>query len=107
MNCQNFLIIHLTLKLYILGASVGLSPREVFFETGLVVDDQDLAVLQAEVERLTNEIAELNTDAEKLKSQISALTVEKDMLRLQLEHKEELIKHKDEIIVLLRAKVNP
>lgn len=89
----------------ILGASVGLSPREIFSETGVIVGDQDVAVLQAEVERLTNEIVELNTEAEKLKGQISALTVEKDLLSLKLEHKEELVKHKDEIIVLLRAKL--
>lgn len=90
-----------------LGAAVGLSPREVFSETGVIVGDQDLAVLQAEAERLTNEIADLHAIAEELKSQISALTVENDLLRLKLEHKEELIKHKDEIIMLLRAKVNP
>ena len=89
-----------------IGASVGLSPREIFSETGLVVGDQDLAVLQAEVERLTSEIAELKTDNEKLKSQVSALTVENDLLHLKLEHKDELIKHKDEIITLLRSKVS-
>lgn len=88
-----------------LGASVGLSPREVFSETGVVVGDQDVAVLQAEVDRLTNELAERNADAELLKSQISALSVENDLLHLKMEHKEELVRHKDEIIMLLRAKV--
>jgi len=88
----------------ILGASVGLSPSEVFAETGVIVGDQDLAVLQAEVDRLTSELSTLASETEKLKSQISALTVENDLLRLKLEHKEELVKHKDEIIVLLRAK---
>ena len=33
-----------------LGASVGLSPMEIFAETGLVVGSQDLAAAQAEVE---------------------------------------------------------
>lgn len=87
----------------VLGASVGLSPREIFSETGLIVGDQDAAVLQAEVDRLTNELLALTADAEGLKSQISALTVENDLLRLKLEHKEELVKNKDEIILLLRA----
>lgn len=90
-----------------LGASVGLTPKEIFSETGLVVGDQDLAVMQVEVERLKEEIATLMADAENLKSQISALTVEKDLLRIKLEHNEELVKHKDEIIFLLRSKVNP
>ena len=87
-----------------LGASVGLSPKEIFDETGVVVGNQDVAVLQAEVDRLKSELTALNTDAEQLKSQISALTIEKDLLKMKLDHKEELIKHKDDIIALLRAK---
>lgn len=90
----------------ILGASVGLSPREIFSETGVIVGDQDVAILQAEVERLTNEVTSLNSDIEDLKANISALTVENDLLRLKLEHKEELVKNKDEIILLLREKLN-
>lgn len=87
-----------------LGAAVGLSPQEIFEETGVVVGNQDVAILQAEVDRLKSELSSLNTDVEQMKSQISALTVEKDLLKLKLEHKEELIKHKDDIIALLRAK---
>ena len=90
----------------ILGAAVGLTPRELFSETGLVVGDQDLAILQAEVERLTNELAELNESTEDLKRKVSELTVENDLLRLKLDHKEELVKHKDDIILLLRAKLS-
>ena len=89
-----------------LGTAVGLSPEEVFSETGVVVGDQDLAVLQVEVERLTTELAALRADAEKLKSQVSALTVENELLRMKLEHKEELVKHKDEIIVLLKSRMS-
>ena len=49
---------------------------------------------------------DLNAEIEKPKGEISALTVEKDLLGLKLEHKEELIKYREEIIVLLRAKLN-
>lgn len=38
-----------------LGASVGLTPREIFSETGLVVGDENLAALQAEVDQLRTE----------------------------------------------------
>ena len=88
-----------------LGASVGLSPEELFSEAGVVVGDQDLAVLQAEVERLTTERAAMIQEMEGLKSQVTALQVEKDLLFLKLGHQEELVKHKDEIILLLRAKL--
>ena len=74
-----------------LGASVGLTPEDIFSEAGVIVGDQDLAVLQAEAERLTGELATLRNEAEKLKSHVSALTVENDLLRMKLDHKEELI----------------
>lgn len=38
-----------------LGASVGLTPREIFSETGLIVGDENLAILQAEVDQLRAE----------------------------------------------------
>ena len=90
----------------LLGASVGLSSKEIFSETGVVVGDQDLAILQANADRLTAELAQRDTDLEGLKHQVTALTVEIDLLRLKLEHKEELIKHKDDIIALMRQKPN-
>jgi regulator of replication initiation timing len=62
--------------------------------------------LQTEVERLTAELTALIADSEQLKSQVSALTVENDLLQMKLAHKDELVKHKDEIILLLRAKLN-
>lgn len=86
----------------VLGASVGLMPSELFLESGLVVGDQNLAILQAEVDRLTNELEALTGDAAMLRSEITALTTERDLLQLKLDHKDELIKHKDEILTLLR-----
>lgn len=87
-----------------LGASVGLTPQEIFSETGLVVGDQGLAALQAEVEKLTAELDELRADNARLVVREKELTAENDMLRLKLEHKEEILKHKEDIISLLRAK---
>lgn len=86
----------------VLGAAVGLTPSEIFDETGLVVGGQDLATMQAEVDRLTAELGALTSEVAALKSETTALATENDLLRIKLESKEELIKHKDEIIALLR-----
>ena len=86
----------------VLGAAVGLSPREIFSETGLVVGDQNLADLQTETVRLTAELAAAQAEAAELLAEVTALTTERDLLQLKLEHKEEIVKHKDEIIALLR-----
>lgn len=85
-----------------LGASVGLSPMEIFSETGLVVGSQDLATAQAEVDRLTAELADRDAEVSRLKSEVATLTVENELLQLKIGHKDELIKHKDEIIHLMR-----
>lgn len=86
----------------ILGASVGLAPIEIFADTGLIVGTQDLAVLQAEVARLTAELEARTTEAATVRTEASDLAKENALLRLKLEHMEELIRHKDEIIALLR-----
>jgi transcriptional regulator with XRE-family HTH domain len=75
-----------------LGASVGLSPQEIFSETTLVVNNQEFADLKAQVD--------------KLQIEVSKLTADNDILRMKLEHKEEIVKHKDDIISLLREKSN-
>ena len=75
-----------------LGASVGLSPQEIFSETALVVGNQ-------EFEKLKTEVGDLQI-------KVSELTAENNILRMKLEHKEEIVKHKDDIISLLRAKSN-
>lgn len=85
-----------------LGASVGLSPSEIFSETGVVVGGQDLVAMQAEVDRLTSDRDALAAEVESLKKETAALSAELDLVRLKLEHKEELVKHKDEIIRLMR-----
>lgn len=88
-----------------LGASVGLSPSEIFSETGVVVGGQDLVAMQAEVDRLTSDRDALAAEVESLKKENAALSAELDLVRLKLEHKDELVKHKDEIIRLMRQRV--
>ena len=89
-----------------LGASVGLTPEEIFAETGVVVGDKDHAFLEAEVERLKAELTSKIQETEQLKSQVSALQVENNMLSTQLEHKAVVEKKNEEIIRLLKAQMN-
>ena len=60
------------------------SLDDLFAESKTVVGTKDLAVLQAEVDRLTAENVIL-------KDKVVALSAEIDLLRLKLEHKEEII----------------
>ena len=85
----------------VVGAAVGLSPREIFSETGLVVGDQPLAALQVERDRLADDLAAAQAKVAELQAELTALTKERDLLQLKLDHKDELIKHKDKIIELL------
>lgn len=81
-----------------LGEAVGLTPTEIFMETGLVVGSQDLASAQAEVERLTNEIESVKAERDlliaenkALSSNVSALTAENNILQVRIEMKDEII----------------
>ena len=64
---------------------------EIFGDSKAVVGTQNLAVLQAEVDRLTAELEIVNAEKTVLDAKVSALTNENDLLRLKLEHKEEII----------------
>ena len=72
-----------------IGAAVGLSERELFSETNLVVANDDLVRLQTEIASLMDKCVRLED--------------ENDRLRTSLSHKEEILLHKDEIISLYRA----
>ena len=56
-----------------LGASVGLTPREIFSETGLVVGDENLATLQAEVDQLRAERDKLDEENGALRRRVDDL----------------------------------
>ena len=73
------------------GASVGLSPQEIFSETNLILGDKDLATLQADLDMANAEKDILVTEITMLKDKIACLTAENDMLKREIEHKEELI----------------
>lgn len=72
-------------------AVLGGSLDDIFAESKIVVGNQDLVALQAEVEKLKSEAALLNTENVILKDKNNTLSAEIDLLRLKLEHKEEII----------------
>lgn len=67
------------------------SWRETFDESGAVIGGQDLATLQAEVDRLTAENGSMSTELAALRDNLVSLTAENNILRMKLEHKEEII----------------
>lgn len=78
--------------------ALGGSKSEIFAETGAVIGNQDLATLQTEVNKLTEENALLTQnlniatlDLTIQKDKVSALESETELLKLQLKHKEEII----------------
>lgn len=82
-----------------LGASVGLSPAELFAETTSVLGDKNLITLQEELDQanaaltaLQSEFALLSEETTDLKLKNVSLNAEIDLLRLKLEHAEEIIR---------------
>lgn len=67
------------------------SLDDIFENTRAVVGDAGLVSLQAENERLINELNLANAENAVLRERAAALTTENDILRLKLEHKEEII----------------
>ena len=81
-----------------LGASVGLSPWELFSDTISVLGDKNLTMLQEELDRanaallaLQAEFASLSEETTDLKLKNISLQAENDMLRMKLEHTEEIL----------------
>lgn len=73
------------------GASVGLSPQEIFSETNLVLGSKDLATLQADLDIAKAENDILVAENNLLKDKLVTLTAEIDLLKKDLEHKQEII----------------
>ena len=68
------------------------SLDNILADTKSVVGDANLATLQNDVERLTNEATLLKAKISILEDKVANLTTENDILRMKLEHKEEIIK---------------
>lgn len=73
------------------GASVGLSPQEIFSETNLVIGDKDLATLQSELEAVKAERDLIAVENEMHKKMVEAQTTELELLKKELAHKDELL----------------
>lgn len=78
--------------------SLGGHWSEIFGESGAVIGGQDLAALQSEVDRLTEEVALLtnmlniaNSNLSDQKDKITALETENKILSLKLEYDEKII----------------
>ena len=81
-----------------LGASVGLSPTDLFSDTTAVLSDKNLSLLQEELDKanaaltaLQAEFTSLSEETTELKVQHVTLQAENDILKMKLEHKEEII----------------
>lgn len=81
-----------------LGASVGLSPWELFCETTAVLSDKNMSLLQEELDKtnaaltaLQTEFTSLSEEATDLRVKNVTLQAEIDLLKMQLSHKEEII----------------
>ena len=74
-----------------LGASVGLSPWELFSETTSVVGDRNVALQQEEIERVNADMDVLQARNNILETKVSALTTELELLQKELQHKDELL----------------
>lgn len=74
-----------------IGASVGLSPQEIFSETNLVLGDKDLATLQADLDVVAAERDLLATENSMLNDKVAMLEEEIKMLKMKLDHKDEII----------------
>lgn len=73
------------------GAAVGLSPQEIFAETGLLIGSKTSAELQEEITILNNEVELYKDDCAILEERVDELAAENEKLRIELAHKEELL----------------
>lgn len=80
-------------------SALGGSLDDVFAESGAVIGDTKLAKLQEERDNLAIDLAGERAENAKLRTEVQ-------MLQLKLEHKDEILMHKDKIIALYERNNN-
>lgn len=70
---------------------LGGSLDSILADTKVVVGDTNLITLQADIDKLNNELATLREENTMLKDTVNKITTENDILRMKLDHKEEII----------------
>lgn len=92
------------------GASVGLTPQEIFSESNLVLGDKDLSTLQSELEIVKAERDLLVTQNAILNDKVVNMEKELELLKKDLAHKEELLAlhnyYKTHIENLIKERMN-
>lgn len=81
-------------------AAMGGSLDDIFAESGAIIGDQKLANLQEELYQVTVELSGANSELSIIKNTNAALMAENELLRQKLDHKDELLAHKEKIISL-------
>lgn len=74
-----------------LGASVGLTPKEIFADTCAVVAPAELVDIKETADVIEAERDLIQVENEMLKSKLTAYEMEIELLKNELRHKEELL----------------
>lgn len=74
-----------------LGASVGLTPREIFADTCAVVAPVSLVDIKETADVIEAERDLIQSENDVLKAKVSAYEMEIELLKRELQHKEELL----------------
>lgn len=83
-----------------LGATVGLKPYEIFMDATTAAEFAAFLEIRTKSEETEAERIRLIAETDSLRAINESLARELDTLRLKLEHRDELIRHKDKIIEL-------
>ena len=78
--------------------ALGCSLDDIFADTNVVVATETLAEVKENANVAEAELTVITQENISLKAEITALAHEMELLKLELQHKEELLKHKDEIL---------
>lgn len=74
-----------------LGASVGLTPQELFADANTLAATENVIEAKESAEEVVAELDLLKAQVSALQLETAALKAENDILRLKLEHKDEII----------------